>query len=71
MGAVMDIYSNLFDQEVVIGRHIRSESRKAEARGEIMGRIRAYDELGLSATEIAERTGQTVGFIEDTLKELK
>lgn len=24
-----------------------------------------------SATAIAERTGQTVGFIEDTLKELK
>ena len=75
-GEVMDIYSNLFDQEVVIGRHIRSESRKAEARGEkrgekrgeLIGRIRAYDEIGMSASEIAERTGQTVDFVEDTLR---
>lgn len=75
----MDIYTNLFDQEVVIGRHIRSESRKAEARGEkrgekrgeIIGKIMAYHDLGLSVSDIAKRTGQTVEFVEDTLKRIK
>lgn len=74
-GEVMDIYTNLFDQEVVIGRHIRSESRKAEARGEkrgeIIGKIMAYHDLGLSVSDIAKRTGQTVEFVEDTLKRIK
>ncbi len=78
-GEVMDIFTNLFDQEVVISRHIRNENRKAEARGEkrgeargeIIGKIMAYHDLNLSAADIAKRTGQTIEFVEDTLKGLK
>lgn len=67
----MDIYTNLFDQEVVIGRHIRSENRKAEARGIVIGRIQTYNEMGLPAEEIAKRTGQTVEFVEEAIDKAK
>ena len=34
----MDIYTNLFDQEVVWERHVKSECMEAEKRGERKGK---------------------------------